>query len=350
MQLTTTPQGSPAGSTLLPHSVLSWVMSVDCGALSIAPCSSFGCRAMFQRWLFVSLWSGLNVFRKPFASCSFSFPHSAMPWEMFPERIPQPCSGRGAPCQLGSQASMLFEMFPSCQLRFSTSICASHLVGLSDVPKARFQPWLSSHALAMSLRVKLDHSSSMSPEARECANQLSPWFLTSFCDSSFNDQFWTDFRCCWPLRFPTWGPTLLSFPGSGVLLPRLCPSCCCPPLQPVSNSATWVDLGISLLWCFPVGFQHDFAHFSDQRISMSGHVPVLLRRFLALCLTRMCLKPCSNFGFLGMFQQWHFESIWISVLHVFRGVWVCKPGSSPDSSRHFATQASMASLTDLRCY
>ena len=97
-----------------------------------------------------------------------------------------------------------------CQLRFSTSNCASHLVGLSDVSKARFQLWLSSHALAMSLRVKLDHSSSMSPEARECANQLSPWFLTLFCDSSFNDQFWTDFRCYWPLRFPTWGPTLLS--------------------------------------------------------------------------------------------------------------------------------------------
>ena len=46
----------------------------------VVPCSSFGSSAMFQRWVFVSLWSGLNVFRKPCASYSFSFPHSAMPW------------------------------------------------------------------------------------------------------------------------------------------------------------------------------------------------------------------------------------------------------------------------------
>ena len=29
-----------------------------------------------------------------------------------------------------------------------------------------------------------------------------PWFLTSFCGSSFNGQIWTDLGRRWPLRFP----------------------------------------------------------------------------------------------------------------------------------------------------
>ena len=122
------------------HSVLSWVMLIEDStamfhfvvpcqvgpvpALAVKPSSSNG-----SSW---SLWSGLNVFRKPCASCSFSFPHSVMSWGVFLERIPQPCSGCGAPCQLGSQASMLFEMFPqpctcyssSCQSVLHTSLPA----------------------------------------------------------------------------------------------------------------------------------------------------------------------------------------------------------------------------------
>ena len=198
-----------------------------------------------------------------------------------------------------------------CQLRFSTSNCASHLVGLSDVSKARFQPWLSSHALAMSLRVKLDHSSSMSPEARECANQLSPWFLTLFCDSSFNDQFWTDFRCYWPLRFPTWGPTLLSL--SSGLRRSASQTLSFVLLSAASTFLEVCDLGG--LWHSYCGASlsvfSTISLTSAQRARNTAWAATCLfsGRFLALCFTPQwhqgCVqKPCS-----AMFFQLALKSI-----------------------------------------
>ena len=229
-------------------------MSVDCGALSIAPCSSFGCRAMFQRWLFVSLWSGLNVFRKPRASCSFCF---------FTRRCRWGCSLKGFRSHvLAVVLRVSWGLRPRCFSRcfrhvpatvLHVNLCFTGLSGSS----------LGFQAMLQQCPFELSWISVPPCLPRRVSAQTSflPWFLTSFCDS-------------------------------GALLPRLCPSCCCPPLQPVSNSATWVDLGICLLWCFPVGFQHDFAHFSDQRISMSGHVSILLRRFLALCLSPRWHQGC----------------------------------------------------------
>ena len=40
-----------------------------------------------------------------------------------------------------------------------------------------------------------------------------PWFLTSFCDSGFIGQLWTDLRCCWSHRFPLGSNSLSSCPS-----------------------------------------------------------------------------------------------------------------------------------------
>ena len=71
----------------------------------------------------------------------------------FPELFRQPCSGCGAPCQSGSQSSMLFEMFPqaaTCQIQFFMSICVSHLDGFKNILAL-----CRSHVPAMALRVNL---------------------------------------------------------------------------------------------------------------------------------------------------------------------------------------------------
>ena len=95
---------------------------------------------------------------------------------------------------------------------------------------------------------------------------------------------------CWPvgcllLEVCRWSSsTMRSETMSGYICQALCFASSVPRAFDrhfnLSRTVRPGVLGLSLLWCFSVGFQHDFAHFSEQRVSMSGHVLILLRGFL----------------------------------------------------------------------
>ena len=75
------------------------------------------------------------------------------------------------------------------------------------------------------------------------------------------------------------------------------------------------ELGVTtwrsfLLWCFSVGFQHVFAHFSARnsaRICSTRSVSRLVSH--TSMASGMCPKPCSSFDFQARFLQWPFESL-----------------------------------------
>ena len=183
--------------------------------------------------------------------------------------------------------------------------------------KALFQLWLASPAPAMALRVHLDPRS-VSSEVRECANQLSPWFLTS----SLRLRFWADLRCFGLFIFHLRSN---SFSSSGQAL-CFADSVLCA----LTAASTCLEVGITrhsfLIAVLPYPFSSTFStHFSEQgtqherpRIFSTGSSSRLV--FHTSMASVMCPKPYSSFDFSAMFQQWPFESIQISGLNVFLGM------------------------------
>ena len=93
------------------------------------------------------------------------------------------------------------------------------------------------------------------PRCVSAQTRFLPWFLTSFCGTGFNGQFWTDLRRRWPLRFPIGVQLSLLRTQVSSLVSHV-------TLRGFNNQL-WTDLRCSWPLLFPIGVQ--FCLFSDLR-------------------------------------------------------------------------------------